>query len=230
MANVQNILKAAKNQKKNGGNVSNGPRQPINEQRLVSNNVAELEEMFTSPSDNMIQGLDYTIYPNGEERKVYDASEEMREIKEGIRYGNIESKMPNAILQSVLSNPLDIPIPSDVEEKLMNEELQNRTVDIIGKLESRDKNEKKTVQVKQPINEVVFDYDNNDGKLLTETISRMIDEKFARLEKRLSANRSSAPGLRMIKLNENSTMMFMDEDNNVYECKLVYKGKGKVKK
>ena len=229
MANVQNILKAAKNQKKSSGNVSNGPRQQRSEERVVSNNATELDEMFMRPSNQKIQGLDYTLYPNGEERKVYDASEEMREIKEGIRYDRIESKMPNAILQSVLANPLDIPIPSDVEEKLMNEELQNRTVDIIGKLESRDRNEKTQFNPKQSLTEV-FEHQDENSELLTETISRMIDEKFARLEKRLAANGNSAPGLKMIKLNENSTMMFMDEDNNVYECKLVYKGKGKVKK
>jgi hypothetical protein len=230
MANVQNILNAAKKQKSNGGKVSKQQRQPINDERVMSRNAAELNEMFTSnPSNQKIEGLDYMIYPNGEERKVYDASEEMREIREGVRYGNVESKMPNAILRSVLSNPLDVPIPSDVEEKLMSEELQNRTVDIIGKLESRDRSEKAQYQPRQNLTEVI-DYQNNDSELLTETISRMIDEKFARLEKRLASHNNSAPGLRMIKLNENSTMMFMDEDNNVYECKLIYKGKGKVRR
>lgn len=227
MANVQNILKAAKKQK-TAQPRTDAPRQTVTEQRVVSNNVNELENLYSSTADGRIQGLDYTLYPNGTERKVYDANEEMKEISEGFDYSKVTSKMPSAILQSVLSNPLDMPIPSEVEDQLMNEELKNRTVDIIGKLESRDRGDQPKQHSQQILTEV-SDRNIESGESLDKIISRIIDEKFSRLEKKLS-NIGSVPGLRMIKLNENSTMMFMDEDNNVYECKLVYKGKGKVRK
>ena len=229
MSNVQNILKAAKKQKTTQPKAARA-EQPVTEQRVVSNNLAELESLYSAPSTDRIQGLDYTLYPNGEERKVYDASEEMREIKEGVRYGNVQSKMPNAILQSVLSNPLDIPVPSDIDEKLMNEELQNRTTDIIGKLDARDRQGKVQVSRPQYIAEDVS-YDNNSGNGgLADEIGRIIDQKFARLEKRLASGKLGGNAMKLMYLGEGSKFMFMDEANNVYECQLVYKGKGKVKR
>lgn len=229
MSNVQNILKAAKKQKTASPNTAKA-ESPVKEQRVVSNNLSELESLYSAPPTERIQGLDYTLYPNGEERKVYDASEEMREIKEGVRYENVQSKMPNAILQSVLSNPLDMPVPSDIDEKLMNEELQNRTTDIIGKLDARDRQGK--VQVPRPqyiAEDVTYDDKSGNGGLADE-IGKIIDQKFARLEKRLASGKLGGNAMKLMYLGEGSKFMFMDEANNVYECTLVYKGKGRVKK
>ena len=39
---------------------------------------------------------------------------------------------------------------------------------------------------------------------------------------------SSTPKLKFMSLGD--SFMFMDDDNNVYECKLTYKGKGKIKR
>lgn len=226
MANVQNILSAAKKQKASGGPKKAAPEQTQLAERLVAANASELNEIYSKPSDGRVEGLDYIMYPNGEERKPYDASEELKEIQEGISYdAAAASKMPKAILQSVLSNPLDMPIPSDIDTKLMNEELQNRTVDIIGKLESRD-GKKNPVTVTQTI------YESAETGGYSETGSDSmaeISDRLARIEKLLAAQ-AKTPSMKMMRLGENSTIMFMDEDNNVYECRLVYKGKGRVRK
>ena len=226
MANVQNILNAAKKQKASGGSKKAAATQTQLAERLVASNASELNEIYSKPADGRVEGLDYIIYPNGEERRPYDASEELKEIQEGISYDTAAaSKMPKAILQSVLSNPLNMPIPSDIDTKLMNEELQNRTVDIIGKLESRD-GRKPSVAPVQTIYESAETggHTGGDGDWMAK-----ISDRLARIEKLLAAQAKS-PSMRVMKLGENSTIMFMDEDNNVYECRLVYKGKGKIRK
>lgn len=224
--NVQNILQAAKKQKASSNNGTQAAPM-MTESPVIANNVTELESLYSTPSNGMVQGLDYTLYPNGEERKVYDAAEEMREIKEGGGFSAAaKTKMPKAILESVLTNPLDMPIPSDIDTQLMNEELQNRTVDLIGKLESRDRGNRQA-PAQMPIMETT-EHSTGDASSLLTQISKMIDAKLAKLERRLAENQG--PGMKMIKINEGSSFIFMDNDNNVYECTMKYKGKGKIRK
>lgn len=251
MANAQNLLNAAKKQKTNGGTSKAAPRQTATGQQMMENIMASstdlgsLENLYFNPEDENVS-LDeaYEVYPNGQKHKLYDADEEMQQIKSGKFSVNQEvaAKMPQAILESILSNPLDMPT-DHVESggEIMDEALQNRTMDILDKLEARDRKAKPGQQQRyqqqqqpvyqQPINESYNQGNEIDYNVLAKLIEGIIDKKFAQY-KQVLLNESknagqNAPKVSFIKLGD--TFTFMDDSNSVYECKMVYKGKGRVK-
>lgn len=243
MANAQNLLNAAKKQKVNGETRQVGPRQTATGQQMMesvmasSTDLGSLENLYFNPEeDNVSLDEAYEVYPNGQKHKLYDADEEMRQIKSGQFNVNkqVAAKMPQAILESILSNPLDMPTDHvEGNSEIMDEALQNRTMDILDKLEARDKQGKTGQQRQQPINENI-NYNQGseiDYNVLAKLIEGIIDKKFAQYKQVLlneSKNSSqNAPKVSFIKLGD--TFTFMDDSNSVYECKMVYKGKGRVK-
>lgn len=251
MANAQNLLNAAKKQKANGGTSQAAPRQTSTGQQMMENVMAastdlgSLENLYFNPEEENVS-LDeaYEVYPNGQKHKLYDADEEMQQIKSGKFSVNQEvaAKMPQAILESILSNPLDMPT-DHVESggEIMDEALQNRTMDILDKLEARDRKAKPGQQQRyqqqqqpvyqQPINESYNQGNEIDYNVLAKLIEGIIDKKFAQYKQVLlnesRATGQNAPKVSFIKLGD--TFTFMDDSNSVYECKMVYKGKGRVK-
>ena len=243
MANAQNLLNAAKKQKVNGENRQVGPRQTATGQQMMesvmasSTDLGSLENLYFNPEEENVS-LDeaYEVYPNGQKHKLYDADEEMRQIKSGQFNVNkqVAAKMPQAILESILNNPLDMPTDHvEGDGDIIDETLQNRTMDILDKLEARDKQGKTGQQRQQPINENI-NYNQGseiDYNVLAKLIEGIIDKKFAQY-KQVLLNESknsgqNAPKVSFIKLGD--TFTFMDDSNSVYECKMVYKGKGRVK-
>ena len=244
MANAQNLLNAAKKQKENGGTTPR--KQTASGQQMMENIMASasdlgsLENLYFNPEDDNVS-LDesYEVYPNGQKHKIYDADEEMEQIKSGNFKINKDaaSKMPQAILESIMSNPLNMPTDHVDNSNIMDESLQNRTIDILDKLEARDR-QGKNVQPQQQnyqqlVNESV-DYNTVgvDYKKLGQLIESIIDRKLAQYKQvLLNESRNSNqnnPKVSFIKLGD--TFTFMDDSNSVYECKMVYKGKGKIKK
>ena len=253
MANAQNLLNAAKKQKANGGTSQPAPRQTSTGQQMMesvmaaSSDLGSLENLYFNPKEEDIS-LDeaYEVYPNGQKHKIYDAHEEMEQIKNGQFNVNrqVASKMPQAILESILSNPLDMPTDHvEASGEIMDEAMQNRAMDILDKLETRDKQGKPGQQQRyqqqpqqnyqQPINEN-YNYSQPaeiDYNVIAKLIEGVIDKKFAQY-KQVLLNESknsgqNAPKVSFIKLGD--TFTFMDDSNSVYECKMIYKGKGKVR-
>lgn len=247
MVNALELLNAAKKQKTQNQAQSAGisPKSPIRENYQPSSIEDLQSQYFGDDTDELSEGLDYTLYPNGEKRPVYDPYEEMKSLKNGGGIANNGSKMPSAILESIMNNPLDMPTEGMIDDDaVLNEELQNKTKDIINKLESRDRKGKSTVssnntqQQYQPrqmqtLNENSGLYQNSslNNNELASLIENIIDKKLKQYagaiineSKKYSSN---SPSLNFMRIGENFT--FMDDANNVYECKLVYKGKGKVK-
>ena len=251
MANAQNLLNAAKKQKANGGTSQPAPRQTSTGQQMMesvmaaSSDLGSLENLYFNPEEENVS-LDeaYEVYPNGQKHKLYDAHDEMEQIKNGQFNVNqkIAAKMPQAILESILSNPLDMPTDHvEGDGDIMDEALQNRTMDILDKLEARDRKGKPGQQQRyqqqpqpvyqQPINENYSQGNEIDYNVLAKLIEGIIDKKFAQYKQvLLNESRNSgqnAPKVSFIKLGD--TFTFMDDSNSVYECKMVYKGKGRVK-
>jgi len=251
MANAQNLLNAAKKQKANGGTSQPAPRQTSTGKQMMesvmaaSSDLGSLENLYFNPEEENVS-LDeaYEVYPNGQKHKLYDAHDEMEQIKNGQFNVNqkIAAKMPQAILESILSNPLDMPTDHvEGDGEIMDEALQNRTMDILDKLEARDRKAKPGQQQRyqqqqqpvyqQPINESYNQGSEIDYNVLAKLIEGIIDKKFAQY-KQVLLNESrnagqNAPKVSFIKLGD--TFTFMDDSNSVYECKMVYKGKGRVK-
>ena len=240
MANAQNLLNAAKKQKAAGNQqapINNTPKKPLGEQTLfTATDFDSLENLYFNPQETETDPVNeaYEVYPNGEKRKVYDPEEDMKELA-AFDMSNVSSQMPKAILESMMSQPLNMPsIPISSDRRKLEENIQSKTMDIIDKLDARDRQGKRNVQQAQPqvLNEVVqqtpaFDYD----QLMT-IIESVIDKRMSQWTNKLLTEskgiNQNTPNLAFMKLG--NTFTFMDDNNNVYECKMVYKGKGKVKK
>ncbi len=229
------ILNAAKKQKAGGGNAPIAPKSPIRE-NFTASSIEELtNQYFGSDDTDLMEGVDYTLYPNGEKRPVYDPREEMKAIQNGEVFNNTSSKMPSAILESIRRNPLTMPTEGmQLEEAVMDSELQNKTLDIINKLESNDKKSKAYVNPnkEQPINESAGLYSPGiDTNELSQLIESIMDKKLKQYAGAIINESRKINGtgntVKFMKLGE--TFTFMDDANNIYECKMVYKGKGKVK-
>lgn len=255
MANLQNMLNAAKKQKTSGGNAQ-PQRQPQQngQQRIketfTSTDINLLDEMaFGAPTDDGMTM--YEQYPNGKMREVYDPNKEMEELKSGnINYQISNSHLPQAILESIMKNPLDMPMDGiSVGDQIMSEGLQNRTLDIIDKLDSRDK--KNGVQQHQPkpqpINE---EHDYQQSKQvcaqapqqvqasgynlglneLAGLIEAVVDKKFRQYGAgMLTEGKDGAQASKVCLMTIGDSLKFMDSSGNVYECTMKYIGKGKVK-
>lgn len=240
--NAQNLLAAAKKEK------AQGPRQPQNQVSKrplaetvisASSDLTSLESLYFNPQEDVNPLTEaYEVYPNGEKREVYDPNKEMEEIKQGNYYQVQNSHLPQAILESLISKPLNVPIPDSLSENVMDEQLQNRTLDIIDKLDSRDKQSRKNIP-QQPTRQTVNEQmtysqppvnSGVDYNMLVALIEGAIDKKFAQYSNKLltESKGGNTPQLAFMKLGNSFT--FMDSENNVYECKMIYKGKGKLNK
>ena len=147
---------------------------------------------------------------------------------------NVNSKMPKAILESIISNPLSMPTDHvQSSNEIMDEGLQNRTIDILDKLEARDRQGKTTQQRQQPQQsynpqKLTEDIDYNlnsdvDYNKIAQIVEAVVDKKMKQYHQALlNESRNS--------IQNSPKVSFIKLGNNVYECRMVYKGKGKVKK
>lgn len=249
MANAHNLLQTAKKQKENGGLKQNtssikSSSQMMENVMASSSDLDQLENLYFNPDEQKVNPLTeaYEVYPNGQKRKVYDPEEDMKELS-NFNIQNVKSDMPQAILESILNNPLNMPTEgivyngNDVDN--MMDCLQNRSIDILKKLDDRDKQSKPgrpqyqqpTTDMSQMINETVqLQQSPVDYNVLAKLIESIIDKKFTQYSKTLlnEGRGQNSTTLSFMKLGD--TFTFMDSANNVYECQMVYKGKGRIKK
>lgn len=240
MGSLKDKLAAAQAQKANAQQTQSQPRKNVERKQTIQESFLDTDIMsldnmvFGKPTDTNDSAL-YENYPNGQRRKIYDPEEEMRSIREGQSFTNTQTKIPKAILAEMLSNPLDVqPIEDTSTEQLINEDIAGRTMDILNKLESRDKQSK--INQEQPIMENINYTPQSSGidmNQLASLIESVVDKKFkqygsAIINESKKAGNAASPKLSFMRLGESFT--FMDSENNVYECKLMYKGKGNVKK
>lgn len=232
MADLTKLLNTAKNQKNNGG------KQPVpksNHQSniITSKNIDALDEMVFGAPTPLTETQLYETFPNGQKRKVYDPEEEMRMIKNQTQFNNVNSKMPSAILESIMQNPLIMQPIENPAEELMNEEVQIRTRDILGKLDAMDKAKNGIVRdvtsFQQPIQEQIQAPAMNMEYLAT-LIESIVDKKFKEYSNvLLNENKQRGGGNKVTLMSLGDNFKFMDELGNVYECQMKYIGKGKIK-
>jgi hypothetical protein len=208
------------------------PRQP----EFVSGNIDQLNEaVFGKLKDN--------DSPKDVSQSVL--IETMREVKNGTMTdetreriaNNVRNlKIPAAIIESVISNPL-------VETKVGNDEIddfaqkllkKNKNIEastkIIEELNKRDnKNTNQINEVNTPRVTSEIDYDR-----IASLVESAVEKKFNEMAGRLFLNESrngntTSPNMKCVQMKENSRILFVDTDDNVYEMTMVYKGKNRRK-
>ena len=235
-SNPLDILNAAKQAKKNKGIVKENKRNFT----MPNINITSIDDVQPNYLGNINESNYIFNNPNEGPRPEYDARTEMKAIQNESGFSNTKSKMPTAILESIMNNPLNLSMDGlDCDENIISENTQNRTKEIIMKLEANDLHSKNYVKTStsqptfQPptINESKGLYtptSNYDD--LYNIIDNILEEKLKKYTSAIlneSRNQGNSPSLKIMKLGESFT--FMDDDNNVYECKMIYKGKAKMK-
>lgn len=229
--NGLDILNAAKKQKaKSTAKPNNNVSTTIKPQSIATQSIDDMAAQYFNDSDD--SSAYSFVDPNATPSVPYDAHEEMKSIQQGISYANSTSKLPSAILESIMKNPLDMPADTSVEDKVINNGTRERTLEIIESLDAMDGKSKRYVNTQKKSESEEFDYNTNvqsrkpdcfNEEKLASMIENIIDAKF----KQYMSDNTNATTLKFMRLGDKFT--FMDDANNVYDCKLIYKGKGQVK-
>lgn len=199
--------------------------------------------------EEQLKSLDEQVYgqyvPTEADKKAYSAEAEMERIKKRMNEGDkasvsVNSRVPKKILESFLENPcnLDTELYEDANMAALTKRLSGKMPgiknvnEIQKKLDEADKEKQKVNESLRPkINE------NTNGasidySLIKSIIESAIDEKLSTmkqsLDEAINHNTDKSGSLKVMKMG--SKFLFLDDEDNVYECKMQYVGKNKKKK
>jgi hypothetical protein len=208
------------------------PAKQASRPNILTGDISQLNEAvfgkYNAESDTSTSDGQKILMETMKEFESGNVSEETRRrVEENVR----NSKIPKAILDSVLSKPLiETKIEgSDVDEYMENLMKKNTNIQasnrIIQKL-----NESDGQRIETPSRETVrseFNYDK-----LEEIVESIMDRKLNQFIGKINLNesRSETPQLKMIQEVSGSKFLLADTSDNVYECTLKYIGKNKKKK
>lgn len=192
-----------------------------------------------SPMMGSVENLDEAVFGKVQEidsngQKPYDAQDEMRRIKErhehGAKVDYSNSKIPKQIIKSIIEDPLDMP-STDPKLDAFTEKLKHvmpeglmRSYEIQNKLENTQKKETEKNIIKESNNTVV------DYEMLKLIIENAIEKKLKNLQTNIlnESLQNKSPSLKAIKISDK--FLFLDNDNNIFECQMKFIGKNKAKK
>lgn len=196
------------------------------------NNPQKLDEMINQYDKQIFGKYEATE----EERDKWNADKEINSIKERIANPHMPDvsnrKMPKAIIESILSNPLELD-PSVVSDPKMDNLIKNlkkntqgveSVVSLNEKLEANDRkqiNEQLALKPKTETVSTPIDY--STIKMIVEGV---LNEKLGMLTERIDRQTQKNNNIQVMAF-KNSTFKFLTEDGDVYECQMVYKGKNK---
>jgi hypothetical protein len=223
--------------------------------QLQKNGAEHVDATFSTPTVGMsVEALDeavYGAYDNSEDEQKNAGNKLLIDTMKEIESGNVSeatrerieenirnSKMPAAILQSMLDNPLiNTKVGKDdvdefVEKTLKSSAGLQKASKIVERVEREEKKKAEEKRAQQPLfNPGVgaqVDYEK-----MSEIVESIVSNKMTEFSRRLNLNerKENTPfnGIKVLQLKENGTFLMLDTDDNIYECKLTYKGKNKRK-
>jgi len=222
------------------GNNEKYDRQSVESRKVSSKRVPVMNGI----GDSSIESLDRIVYGNEPilqqpEQKVYDADEDMKRMSDisSIPSSNFEKcRIPAAIKESIRQNPLVVPPMTDSRMAELtnriggnNEGGFNRSLDIIAKLEESDAIKNATYESpykgEQSTSNSKIDYE-----LIKNIVESVVDRKLGQYRQQLNegTSRDNSGSLSVMKMGKK--FLFLDDDDNIYECQMVYKGKNKKRK
>lgn len=185
----------------------------------------------------------------------YDPNAEMERIKKIQENGGMipqeyaqRSGMPRAIVESIMANPCNLD-PSIIDSDPRREELDNKLIAKFGKgigesvnpfdrvneindiLDESDA--QKVPQSKtQTQNVAAGGVSNVDYSLIKTIVSAVLDEKLEAIKKSLlTESARPMPNLANIKaVSMKDKVLFVDSNDDVYECTFIHRGKNRKKK
>lgn len=203
---------------RNSGRINNAPRQMISEGANIDN----LDKMvFGAPvNDNSVQ--------------FYDPKEDMKRMTQGLTEDKLSrSKLPDIIKKSIASDPLTLSPVTDTKMDAFTKKLTEampgiqKSMGILQQLNESDKEKQK-----KRIDEALIQNNNNstiDYNIIKNIVEEAVEKKIQQYATLLTEDRSRTGGnAAVMKIGEK--FMMLDDQDNVYECQMVYKGKNKKRK
>ena len=149
---------------------------------------------------------------------------------------NLEGRnIPQGIVESILNNPLDLK-PIDPRMDALEEKLKDNmpgikaAANILERVEKRDE-EARTKIAEQIIQPKPSGNTNVDYELIKTIVESTIDKKMSEIKSTLNESvqrtQSYVPSMKIMNFKDN--FYFVDNDDNVFECVMKYKGKRKKK-
>lgn len=199
--------------------------------------------------EDQLKSLDEQVYgqyvPTEADKKAYSAEAEMERIKKRMNEGDkasvsVNSRVPKKILESFLENPcnLDTELYEDANMAALTKRLSGKMPgiknvnEIQKKLDEADKEKQKVNESLRPKVNESTNGASIDYKLIKNIIESAIDEKLSNMkqsiDEAISHNTDNSGSLKVMKMG--SKFLFLDDEDNVYECKMQYIGKNKKKK
>lgn len=209
-------------------------RESVEKRRVTNGNLQ------TFNGRNIISGSDFDrlgdsafLSPVNEgSTSVYNAQDDLERMKsmkiDKTKLAN--SKLPDFIKESIVSNPLNVD-PTLVDSKMtqFTEQLGQKlglqkSVNILQQLEEIDEQKSQKASLNEVTNNGGVDYG-----MIKMIVEKVIDEKFGDLSSVLNESlRRVSPGLSVMSIKDK--FLYLDDQDNIYECQMVYKGKNKKRK
>ena len=174
----------------------------------------------------------------------YDPKAEMKLYENAVPVNANTSRMPSAIRDSILKNPLFVK-PEDPKMDALTERIANKMginvnnnqpvtgvgkatsiIDRLNEVDERKEMEKQLLKATNSSSNV----GGVDYSLIKTIVEGVVDNKINELKSAVlneSAGLSPAPNLKVMKFTDK--FLFLDENDNIYECQMVFKGKKKKK-
>ena len=239
MANsIEKMLQINTQLEKGAGQIhktgNNGGGRRVASQQDLDRLIEQYDSQVFGPiPENMLQE---------QESHKYNAEEEMKRLKEIEAQGgrpaiNLEGRnIPREIVESIINNPLDLkPIEdtrmTQLEKKIANKGIQN-AVNVLKKVETKEKEERmKLNEGLTPSQPVSSNVDYGIIKAIVQECLKEAKEDL-RNEFKTSLNESAGhqayvPSMKYLSFKDN--FYLVDNDDNVFECVMKYKGKRKKK-
>ena len=199
---------------------------------LTSSDVDRIVEQY----DQQVFGPTTEIPLKEGERPHYDPNVEMERLKKIAENGSTptldveNSKIPKTIIESIINNPLNLK-PLDPRMDALEERLKDSmpgiksAVNILERVENQEKAKGKQIKEQRTLKPI----QTTETENLRELISEVFDEKISELTQTLNEGRTSSyiPSMKCLSFKDN--FYFVDNDDNVFECVMNYKGKRKRK-
>lgn len=212
--------------------ISSAPNKTINRNQNVS-------------LDEQVKLIDEQVYgkyvPSKEEKKPYDAKAEWDRIAARETNGgdyNQNTRVPGKILESILKNPcnLDMELYEDQNMAALTKRLSGRmpgvknVQELQKKLDEADKEKQTFTESLNPKSTTVEQASVGvDYSLIKSIVSDVLDEKFSSMKNELLIEGKKHEDNKLNVMAMGEKFLFLDDNDNVYECQMKYIGKNKRK-
>ena len=150
-----------------------------------------------------------------------------------------DSNVPDAIKNSIIANPLMMNESTASEMDMFTETLGKkldsmdgikRSMSILEQSERLDRSKTVDKMIQEaPERRRTSSSGTIDYEIIKAIVESVIDKKLGTLQQTLNESVSrNEPGLSVMKLS--NKFLFLDDDDNIYECEMKYRGKNKKSK